>query len=70
MEIYKTIVKYFPEKIERIYIRQTRKQLTKSKKTLYNDLKEAFPKTIYFNEKTDLSLELKEVEKIIELNTD
>lgn len=69
MEVYTTIVNSFPDKIERIYIRQTKKQLTKQKNRLLNKLKETFPKTIYFNEETDLNLELKEVEKIIELNT-
>ena len=66
MEVYATIVKSFPDKIERIYIRQTKKQLTKQKITLLNKLKKSFPKTIYFNEETDLNAELKEVEKLIE----
>ncbi|MCK5816257.1 MAG: App1 family protein, partial [Flavobacteriaceae bacterium] len=68
MEIYETIVKSFPNKIERIYIRKTKKHLSKQKSKLLNKLKETFPKTIYFNEETDLNLELKEVEKLIELN--
>jgi len=67
MEVYATVVKSFPDKIERIYIRQTRKQLSKQKATLLNNLKDTFSKTIYFNEETDLDLQLKEVEKLIEI---
>jgi len=66
MEVYKIIANSFPDKIERIYIRQTKKQLTNQKVILLNKLKEVFPKTIYFNEETDLDLQLKEVEKLIE----
>jgi len=65
MEIYATIVKLFPNKIERIYIRQTVKRLNKQKTTLLKKLKEAFFATIYFNESTDLKLELKEVEDLL-----
>ena len=67
MEVYATVVKSFPDKIERIYIRQTRKQLSKQKATLLNNLKDTFSKTIYFNEEKDLDLQLKEVEKLIEI---
>jgi phosphatidate phosphatase APP1 len=69
MEVYASIVKSFPNKIERIYIRQTKKQLSKQKITLLKNLRNSFPKTIYFNEETDINVELKEVEKLIELNT-
>jgi phosphatidate phosphatase APP1 len=69
IEIYTSIVKLFPNKIERIYIHQTIKSLNKQKKSLMNTLQKIFAATVYFNESTDLKLELRAIENLIKSKT-
>lgn len=65
MEVYEIIAKTYPEKIARIYIRQTSKNVNKRKKVLLKNLKESFPNSVYFNKNTDIDFELKQLEDLI-----
>lgn len=65
MEVYAIIAKSYPEKIERIYIHQTKKNVNKQKLMLLKNLKESFPASVYFNENTDLDFELKQLENLL-----
>jgi phosphatidate phosphatase APP1 len=65
MEIYAIIAKSYPKRIARIYIRKTKKNANNRKRMLLKNLKEIFPATIYFNESTDIDLEMKQIENLI-----
>ncbi len=65
MEVYAMIAKAFPEKIARIYIRQTTKNISKRKRMLWENLNEIFPNSVYFNQHTNIELELKYIENLI-----
>lgn len=65
MEVYAIIVKTYPKRIARIYIRQTKRIVNKRKRMLWKNLKEIFPSTVYFNESTDIDLEMKQIENLI-----
>ena len=65
MEVYAIIAKTYQKRIARIYIRKTKKNVNKRKQTLLKNLKEIFPATVYFNESTDIELELKQIKNLI-----
>ena len=65
MEVYAIISKIYPKRIARIYIRKTKKNVSKRKRLLLKNLKEIFPATVYFNENTDVDLEMKQIENLI-----
>ena len=65
MEVYAIIAKTYPGKIARIYIRQTKKHVNKRKRALIKYLKETFSNSVYFNESTDIGLEMKHIENLI-----
>jgi len=65
MEVYEIIAKTYPEKVARIYIRQTKKHVNKRKRVLFKNLKETFPNSVYFDESTDIELEMKHIENLI-----
>ena len=65
MEVYAIIAQTYQKRIARIYIRKTKKNVNKRKRTLLKNLKEIFPATVYFNEKTDIDFELKQIKNLI-----
>lgn len=66
MEVYKIIAQTYPKQIARIYIRQTKRHVNSHKLRLLKNLKEVFPTAVYFNENTDVDLELTHLENIIQ----
>ena len=65
MDIYTTVSKVFPNKVARIYIRQTKKKVSNQKMRKWQKLKESFPASVYFNKNTNIDSELIEINKII-----
>jgi len=66
MEVYRIIANTYPNNIARIYIRQTKKKINKRKQLLWNNLKEAFPNSVYFNEDTNINAELKLLKNLLQ----
>ncbi len=64
MEVYQIIAQTYPEKIARIYIRQTKMNVDQRKRKLVKKLNETFPNSVYFNKKTDIDLELKKLRSL------
>jgi len=58
MAVYAAIAKKYPEKIARIFIRQTKTVINKQKKQYLEKLKKIFSDTVYFNQNTDLKKEI------------
>lgn len=69
MEVYRIIANLFPNNIARIYIRQTKKKINRKKQLLWNNLKEVFPNSVYFNEHTNTNDELKVLKNLYKLKT-
>lgn len=65
MEIYTQVAKDFPSKILRIYIRQTKSKISKRKQLYWENLNNTFPDAVYFNEKTDINMELENLKIIL-----
>jgi phosphatidate phosphatase APP1 len=65
MEVYTKIVKMYPSKIARIYIRQTNKNTNDRKRLLWENLKKTFSDSVYFNKNTDIDIESKHIENLI-----
>ena len=66
MEIYANIANYYPDRISKIYIRQTKMRINKRKQLYWKSLKEIFPGAIYFNKKTDINTEIESLKKLIQ----
>ncbi|MEN8186677.1 MAG: App1 family protein [Bacteroidota bacterium] len=64
MKIYTKIAKYYPDRISKIYIRQTKTKINKRKQMYWENLKSTFPKSVYFNKETDINAELKSIDKL------
>ena len=65
MEVYQIIAQTYSEKIARIYIRQTKMHVDQRKRKLFENLNETFPNSVYFNENTDIELELKNLKNLL-----
>ncbi len=66
MEVYRIIANLFPNNISRIYIRQTKKKRNRRKQVLWSKLKESFHDSIYFNEHTNVDVELKVLKNLLQ----
>ncbi len=69
MEIYRIIANTHRKSIARIYIRQTKKKVNRRQRKLWNNLKETFSDSVYFNEHSNVTDELKELEKLYLIKT-
>jgi phosphatidate phosphatase APP1 len=69
MEVYRIIANTHRKSIARIYIRQTKKKVNRRQRILWNNLKESFSKSVYFNETTSVTEELKKIEKLYLIKT-
>ena len=65
MEVYRLIADSYHDQIARIYIRQTKNKINNRKQKLWDNLKESFPNSVYFNENTDIEKEFILIKKII-----
>lgn len=57
MEVYAKIVKQFPEKILKVYIRQTKTKVHTYQKTMLNNLKDTGVDHLYFNDESSIDFD-------------
>ncbi|MEN8201585.1 MAG: phosphatase domain-containing protein [Bacteroidota bacterium] len=68
MEVYTEISKEFPGRIVKIYIRKTRKRVSRRKQKMWLALVNHFPDACYFTEKTDSATEIRYLEEHLRSN--
>ena len=64
MEVYSTICNLFPDRIALVYIRQTKKKISRKKLDLWKNLKHIFPNAVYFNKNTDINSEIEKIKTL------
>ncbi|MEN8227802.1 MAG: phosphatase domain-containing protein [Bacteroidota bacterium] len=68
MEVYTEISKEFPGRIVKIYIRKTRRRVSRRKQKMWLTLVNHFPEAHYFTEETDSATEIRYLEEHIHSN--